>query len=438
MELVDGKKVLSRVLIVFSCLLAVAGALSISLPTGTMEALKPMNVTWKHSPNDNTPFYLRKIKLDEPGGPGSPSSDVTIPNSPDDEGACSLEFDKPGLFEVVAFDAQNNKPMFTTEITVLSPTSTSAEIAAPTYTSSSVPAPISTLSSESTKSSDTSNAPKSLNVAIVAGGVAGGITRTVLLSITLILCCRRKRCKKILLRIPYPFYNESGGSASWVPVSGEILPTTSSAGVPRQNRVRATTPSVALPSEEKRLTASRSRDGVDNVSNEDAVAIDDNVTEVSEQPPSYRSEVPIQVASVDQALAGVLGIEEYEKASGEKERKKKLESSVPKYTRHIDSAISRLATQSPHRESEGLTLKVTGWIIAKEAAQLCTVIQLRVGHLRTRFWFGFIPSLHIPPYSQLDEPGETVLHSWVDCCAELSKANPKSSFDLNAEFVTVL
>ncbi|KAF9058302.1 hypothetical protein BDP27DRAFT_1454172, partial [Rhodocollybia butyracea] len=187
--------------------------------------------------------------------------------------------------------------IFTTEINILSPTSSISTLILTQPTSSSVPSSsVSTSHSTPTNSSSTSDATKN-HVAVVAGGVAGGITGLVLLSVTLILCWRRNRHKKASLRIPYPFYDESDGSANGALVSRGIIPTKSGARIPlpasQQNRVREPPPRVAklLRTREDRVpSGSRSANGAHNDSNGAVIDIGENVTQVSEQPPAYTSD----------------------------------------------------------------------------------------------------------------------------------------------------
>ncbi|KAF9059661.1 hypothetical protein BDP27DRAFT_455113 [Rhodocollybia butyracea] len=95
---------------VVSWFAAVAGALSIHIPYKVIVPGKPLNISWQHEKHENTEFFLRKIKLDEPGGPGAPSTEVIVQNSKKSSGMSPLIFDKPGLFAVVAFDAENKEP----------------------------------------------------------------------------------------------------------------------------------------------------------------------------------------------------------------------------------------------------------------------------------------------------------------------------------------
>jgi len=280
---------------VSSYFVAVTGALSIAFPSGIMEAGKTLKFIWTHTEDEDTEFFLRKIKLDEPDGPSVPSVPVPVQNSTDNEGMSSIMFDKPGLFEVLAIDAQNTQAIFTTEINILSPTSSISTPILTQPTSSSIPSSsVPASHSTPTNSSSTSDATKN-HVAIVAGAVTGGVTGTVLLSITLILCWRRNRHKNASLRIPYPFYDEADSNANGAPVSTRgIIPPKSRARMAQQDRVRGVSPRVALSrTEEKRLATSRSTNDVHNDSTEAAIAIDESVTEVSEQPPSYTSEYQI-------------------------------------------------------------------------------------------------------------------------------------------------
>ncbi|KAF9067836.1 hypothetical protein BDP27DRAFT_1328127 [Rhodocollybia butyracea] len=238
----------------------------------TAVASQPLEIKWKHDQNTKIPFFLNKIRL-EPDGPGLPTP-VLVANSSQDVGSSSIEFNQPGLFEVVAVDVQTNQTMFITEINVVSITS-------------SVPAPTSSPSAKSNRTSDvTSN-----HVAAVAGGVAGGITGLILLSITFILCWRRNRHKKASLQIPYPFYDEFNGSANGALVSRVIKPTEPGVQTPQQSGAGDTSRMVTMSRiEEKQHAVRGSRNGAHNDSNETAANIDGSATEVSEQPPAYTSE----------------------------------------------------------------------------------------------------------------------------------------------------
>ncbi|KAF9061345.1 hypothetical protein BDP27DRAFT_1429089 [Rhodocollybia butyracea] len=261
--------------IVSSCFVTVAGAFSITFPSGTIEALKPLNVTWVHSEGANAAFFLQKIRFG-PDGISEPDP-VDILNSTDNQGISTFEFDEPGLFEVAAIDLDNTGTLFATTVTVLSPTS---EIITTLVTT----LPKSTSSVSSTESS-MSGATKN-SVAAVAGGVAGGITGLVLLSITLILCWRRSRHKKVSLRIPSPFYNESDGNAN----GALVIQTRSRAQIPQPDRVGEGSPRVAKLTRENRVATSRSVNGAHNDSNsEAAIETDRNMTQVL-QPPAYTSE----------------------------------------------------------------------------------------------------------------------------------------------------
>ncbi|KAF9067833.1 hypothetical protein BDP27DRAFT_1448818 [Rhodocollybia butyracea] len=265
-------------LFIISWVTTVAGALSVSLSSGTTRASEPLNITWRHDKHEKVPFFLEKIKLDEPGGPGSPMV-VDIANSSADVGASSIEFNRTGLFAVIAVNAQTNQSLFTTEINVVS------------ATSSSVPAP--TSSTTTTMSNSTSNMTKNhVAASAVAGGVAGGITGLVLLSITFILCWRRNRHRKASLQIPYPFYDESKGSETGALVSRGIKPAEPGVQTPQQSGVGETSRMATMSRiEEEQPAAWQSENSVYiNDGDEAAIDIDGSVTEVSEQPPAYTSE----------------------------------------------------------------------------------------------------------------------------------------------------
>ncbi|KIK60161.1 hypothetical protein GYMLUDRAFT_244595 [Collybiopsis luxurians FD-317 M1] len=112
----------------FFCLLSGAGSLSISFPpSGTpTAAFDSQLVTWKRDKDDpRAQFFLQKIKLDEPGGPTAKSTPIPISNSQNDEGTSPMEFNRAGLFEILAVNVQNGRPFYTTEIHVVpNPTST--------------------------------------------------------------------------------------------------------------------------------------------------------------------------------------------------------------------------------------------------------------------------------------------------------------------------
>ncbi|KAF9061348.1 hypothetical protein BDP27DRAFT_1338313 [Rhodocollybia butyracea] len=273
------------VLYIVSWFAAVAGALSISFPSGTMEALKPLNISWKHDKNADAPFFLEKTKLDEPGGPGQPDSEY-VDNSSAAEGTSSIVFDKPGLFEVVAIDAQNHAHLFTTEVAVQSPTSSISTTSTTTIvrvpTSPSVPSPVPSLGIITTSDATEEQA------ASVAGGIAGGITGLVLLSIAFILWWRLNRSKKAALWIPCPFCSTSSTLPSYSLVPKAISPTEPRAQMPLQGRVKESLrTAVALPRTRKERLAAN---GVHDNGDDTAVDIDGDTTEVSEPPPTYTSE----------------------------------------------------------------------------------------------------------------------------------------------------
>ncbi|KAF9058301.1 hypothetical protein BDP27DRAFT_1508916 [Rhodocollybia butyracea] len=228
---------------------AVAGALSVYFPSGTIEALKPLNITWEHAKHTSASWVLEKTKLDQPGGPG-PTVLVPIVNSTSGEG-----YFPSTLTRQVAVNAwhEPDVTLFKTVATVISPTSSS--VAAPRFTMA--------------KSTSSSTSATKNHKAVVAGGIAGGIIGLVLLSITLILYWRRSRHKKASLRIPYPFYDESDGGAHGVLVSRGINPTEFRAQMPPHGGVREAFPRVATSRiEEKRLAASRPANGAYNGSKE--------------------------------------------------------------------------------------------------------------------------------------------------------------------------
>ncbi|KAF9067835.1 hypothetical protein BDP27DRAFT_1422439 [Rhodocollybia butyracea] len=256
----------------------VAGALAISFSSGTMIAPESLNITWSHNKKDKIPFFLEKIKLDKPGGPGL-AIPVLVANSSANAGVSSIEFERSGLFVVVAVNAKTNKPIFTTVINVVSPTSLSVPVCTSLHTGS-------TWSMSDSTSTTTNN---HVAASVVAGCVAGGITGLVLLSITFVLCRRRSRRKEasLSLQIPRPFYVESNAEANGAQVSGGIKPTELGAQTPKQSGVGETFWMVTTPRiEEKQHAASRYGNGAYDSDSD----IDGSVTEVSEQPPAYALE----------------------------------------------------------------------------------------------------------------------------------------------------
>jgi len=186
---------------VVSWFAAVAGALSIHIPYKVIVPGKPLNISWQHEKHENTEFFLRKIKLDEPGGPGAPSTEVKVQNSKKSSGMSPLIFDKPGLFAVVAFDAENKEPITTTEVTVVSSTSPSTAQRSSTSasTSTSHSATSTLMPSPSGDANMMASTPKSegsskTTTFAIIGGIAGGVG--VLFIIGAILLFLRYRARR--------------------------------------------------------------------------------------------------------------------------------------------------------------------------------------------------------------------------------------------------